>query len=70
MPDMNKMLLVAVHPASAFRADQLVIWHLKLAFEPEDFTLGFRCMYCRFIIVDEARQIGRYTEVAAVGISR
>ena len=69
MPDMNKMLLVAVHPASAFRADQLVIWHLKLAFEPEDFPLGFGRMWCR-LFVDKARQVGRYTEVAVAGISR
>ena len=70
MTEMNITLLVAVHPESAFKADQLFLGHLKLAFEPVDFSFGFRRMFCRFTIVDEARQIGRYTEVAAVGISR
>ena len=70
MPDMNIMPLVAVHPASAFRADQLFFGHLELAFEPVDFMFGFGHMLSRFTIVDEARQEGRYTEVAAAGLSR
>ena len=70
MPDMNIMPLVAVHPASAFRADQLFFGHLELAFEPVDFMFGFGHMLSRFTIVDEARQEGRYTEVAAAGFSR
>ena len=38
MTEMNITLLVAVHPESAFRADQLFLGHLKLAFEPVDFA--------------------------------
>ena len=70
MTKMHKEPQRAATHASACRADQLGFWHRKLAFEPEDTTLGVRCMYGRVLIVDEARQIGRYTEVAAVGISR